>query len=114
MGSSLAVFCFVEHNTAHCTICYLGLEKARFQESLHSKRDLLLVFAYAFVSNDHISNREKAPAQSAVEYETVVFTGGLKGDTSQYLGSSSEVDAAWDTLYNGMFQYLRIIFRGKQ
>lgn len=42
----------------------------------------------------------KAPAQSAVEYETVVFSGGLRGDKSKFQGSSSDVDFQWDTLYN--------------
>jgi hypothetical protein len=37
-----------------------------------------------------------------VEYETVVFTGGLRGDTSKFLGSSKEVDDQWDELYNSM------------
>jgi hypothetical protein len=38
-----------------------------------------------------------------VEYETVVFTGGLRGDTSKFLGSSNEVDDHWDELYNSMY-----------
>lgn len=42
-----------------------------------------------------------APAQSAVEYKTVLFTGGLKGDTSPYMGSSKAVDDKWDELYTG-------------
>lgn len=46
------------------------------------------------------SNMIEAPAQSAVEYETVVFTGGLRGDKGKFQGSSSDVDAAWDELYN--------------
>jgi len=36
-----------------------------------------------------------------VEYQTVVFTGGLRGDKSKYQGSGNEVDAEWDELYNG-------------
>ena len=44
----------------------------------------------------------QAPAQSAVEYKTVVFTGGLHGDKSPYQGSSDEVNARWNELYNGM------------
>lgn len=46
----------------------------------------------------------KAPAQSAVEYETVVFSGGLREDKSEFVGSGSEVDEIWDTLYNGLFR----------
>ncbi|OAQ75808.1 tat pathway signal sequence [Purpureocillium lilacinum] len=48
----------------------------------------------------YIPNEIYSPAQSAVEYETVVFTGGLRGDKSKFQGSSSEVDAVWDEMYN--------------
>lgn len=43
-----------------------------------------------------------SPAQSAVEYKTVVFTGGLQGDTSKFIGSSKTVDEQWDELYNSV------------
>lgn len=33
---------------------------------------------------ESLSNVAQAPAQSAVEYETVVFTGGLRGDKSKF------------------------------
>jgi hypothetical protein len=42
-----------------------------------------------------------APAQSAVEYKTVVFNGGLRGDKTEYQGSSDEVNSKWEDLYNG-------------
>lgn len=54
---------------------------------------------------ESLSNVAQAPAQSAVEYETVVFTGGLRGDKSKFQGSSSEVDAVWDEMYNGPFPH---------
>lgn len=41
-----------------------------------------------------------------VEYETVVFTGGLKGDPSKFIGYSESVDEAWDELYNRLFHPL--------
>ncbi|OAA76771.1 hypothetical protein LEL_06455 [Akanthomyces lecanii RCEF 1005] len=47
----------------------------------------------------YIPNEIYSPAQSVVEYETVRFTGGLKGDPSPYMGSSGEVDAKWEELY---------------
>ncbi|KAH8176414.1 tat pathway signal sequence [Sarocladium implicatum] len=50
----------------------------------------------------YIPNEIYSPAQSVVEYETVVFTGGLKGDTSKFLGSSKAVDDQWDELYNSV------------
>lgn len=31
----------------------------------------------------------------------MVFTGGLHGDKSEYQGSSDEVNARWEALYNG-------------
>jgi hypothetical protein len=46
------------------------------------------------------SNAITAPAQSAVEYETVVFSGGLREEVSKFRGSTSDVDDEWDTLYN--------------
>lgn len=49
-----------------------------------------------------LPNTTKAPAQSAVEYQTVVFSGGLRDDKSEFVGSSTEVDARWDELYNGL------------
>jgi len=48
----------------------------------------------------YIPNEIYSPAQSAVEYQTVVFSGGLRGDKSKFQGSSSDVDAQWDELYN--------------
>ena len=50
--------------------------------------------------NCQYSNATTAPAQSAVEYQTVVFSGGLREDKSNFVGSSNEVDARWDGLYN--------------
>lgn len=43
-----------------------------------------------------------APAESAIEYKTVVFTGGLHGDKSVYQGYSDEVNERWNSLFNGM------------
>ncbi|KAH8713751.1 Cyclochlorotine biosynthesis protein O [Beauveria bassiana] len=51
-------------------------------------------------SKHYIPNEIYTPAQSAVEYQNILFTGGLKGDGSKYLGSTPEVDEAWDDLYN--------------
>ncbi|KAM3434864.1 hypothetical protein MY4824_005194 [Beauveria thailandica] len=52
-------------------------------------------------SKHYIPNEIYTPAQSAVEYQNILFTGGLKGDGgSKYLGSTPEVDEAWDHLYN--------------
>jgi hypothetical protein len=53
--------------------------------------------------DNQLSNTTTAPAQSAVEYQTVVFSGGLRGDKSKFQGSSSDVDAQWDELYNRLF-----------
>ncbi|KAI9157976.1 Cyclochlorotine biosynthesis protein R [Paramyrothecium foliicola] len=54
----------------------------------------------------YIPNEIYSPAQSAVEYKTVVFNGGLRGDKTAYQGSSDEVNARWEALYNeiGMSQ----------
>ncbi|EHK19642.1 uncharacterized protein TRIVIDRAFT_46478, partial [Trichoderma virens Gv29-8] len=41
-----------------------------------------------------------APAESAIEYKTVVFTGGLHGDKSAYQGHSDEVNERWNSLFN--------------
>lgn len=51
-------------------------------------------------SKHYIPNEVYSPAKSVVEYNNILFTGGLKGDTSKYLGSTPEVDEAWDDLYN--------------
>ncbi|KAF5019109.1 hypothetical protein F66182_8878 [Fusarium sp. NRRL 66182] len=48
----------------------------------------------------YIPNQIYSPAQAAVEYETVVFSGGLREETSKFRGSSKDVDAHWDELYN--------------
>ncbi|EGX90436.1 hypothetical protein CCM_06856 [Cordyceps militaris CM01] len=48
----------------------------------------------------YIPDEVYTPAQSVVEYHNILFTGGLKGDTSKYLGSTPSVDEAWDNLYN--------------
>lgn len=52
-----------------------------------------------------------APAQSVVEYETVVFTGGLREEPSKFRGSTKEVDDQWDELYNCkiLFEHLGTI-----
>lgn len=42
-----------------------------------------------------------APLEKALEYETKVFTLGFGSHTTKYQGSSPEVDAAWDELYDG-------------
>ncbi|KAK2589891.1 hypothetical protein QQS21_012431 [Conoideocrella luteorostrata] len=54
----------------------------------------------------YILNEIYSPAQPAVEYKTVVFTGGLHGDKSEYQGSSEDVNKKWEALYNdiGMSQ----------
>ncbi|KAL7795106.1 hypothetical protein V8C37DRAFT_375616 [Trichoderma ceciliae] len=41
-----------------------------------------------------------SPAESAIEYKTVVFTGGLHGDRSAYQGYSDEVNERWNSLFN--------------
>ncbi|KAJ3493773.1 hypothetical protein NLG97_g4517 [Lecanicillium saksenae] len=51
-------------------------------------------------SKHYIPNEIYSPLQSAVEYHNVMFTGGLKGDTSKYLGKTKEVDEAWEALYD--------------
>ncbi|KAH8897640.1 tat pathway signal sequence [Thozetella sp. PMI_491] len=65
---------------------------------------LALLFTWILQRNTsnkaYIPNEIYSPAQSVVEYHTVVFSGGLRGDKSKFLGSSSEVDAQWDELYN--------------
>ncbi|KAF4449381.1 tat pathway signal sequence [Fusarium austroafricanum] len=48
----------------------------------------------------HIPNEIYSPAQSAVEYETVIFSGGLREEPSKFRGSSKDVDDQWDKLYN--------------
>ncbi|KAF5679232.1 hypothetical protein FHETE_973 [Fusarium heterosporum] len=48
----------------------------------------------------YIPNEIYSPAQSVVEYETVVFSGGLREEKSSFRGSSSDVDDEWDKLYN--------------
>lgn len=53
-----------------------------------------------------LSNILTAPAQSAVEYETVVFSGGLREEVSKFRGSTSDVDDEWDTLYNSELHHL--------
>lgn len=54
--------------------------------------------------NDQLSDIKIAPAQSAVEYQTVVFSHTLRGEKSKFQGSSSDVDAVWDELYNRLFR----------
>ncbi|KAB5576588.1 hypothetical protein GE09DRAFT_1053927 [Coniochaeta sp. 2T2.1] len=43
-----------------------------------------------------------APALPAVEYKTVVFKSSLHGGFTDYQGSSDEVNARWEALYNKM------------
>lgn len=43
-----------------------------------------------------------APLEKALEFETKVFTIGFGNHTTKYQGSSPEVDAAWEELYNCM------------
>jgi len=52
-----------------------------------------------------------APAQSAVEYKTVVFSGGLRGDRSAFQGSSIAVDSKWEDLYNGKGTYSDVVWQ---
>ncbi|KAJ4856507.1 hypothetical protein T069G_09875 [Trichoderma breve] len=47
-----------------------------------------------------ILNAVYSPAESAIEYKTVVFTGGLHGDRSAYQGYSEEVNERWNSLFN--------------
>ncbi|KAL6854525.1 hypothetical protein J3F83DRAFT_764464 [Trichoderma novae-zelandiae] len=49
-----------------------------------------------------ILNSVYSPAESAVKYKTVVFTGGLHGDRSVYQGYSDEVNERWDSLFNAI------------
>ncbi|KAM4066825.1 tat pathway signal sequence [Hirsutella rhossiliensis] len=58
------------------------------------------VFSIRKAWGPYIPNEIYSPAYSAVEYETVVFTGGLHGDKSEYQGWSDEVNARWEALYN--------------
>jgi hypothetical protein len=48
-----------------------------------------------------------APAQSAIQYETVTFNDGseAEGEQSPYLGISDAADAAWNELDFGMLFY---------
>ncbi|KAF4966746.1 hypothetical protein FSARC_5611 [Fusarium sarcochroum] len=67
---------------------------------------LLLVLLGTWTFQEHRSNKAYipneiySPAQSAVEYETVIFSGGLREEKSKFRGSSSDVDGQWDELYN--------------
>ena len=48
-----------------------------------------------------------APAQDALEYIPVRFSGGIGQQATKYQGKPSEaVDKAWDDLYNGKEFYL--------
>ena len=48
------------------------------------------------------SSLSKAPAQDALEYIPVKFSGGIGRQATKYQGKPSEaVDKAWDDLYNG-------------
>ncbi|KAH6954738.1 hypothetical protein DER45DRAFT_315089 [Fusarium avenaceum] len=65
---------------------------------------LVLIVAWGFQGHNsrkaYIPDEIYSPAQSAVEYETVVFSGGLREEVSKFRGSTSDVDDEWDTLYN--------------
>ncbi|KAL5610699.1 hypothetical protein FOBRF1_006816 [Fusarium oxysporum] len=67
---------------------------------------LLLALIATFAVREHhynkayIPNEIYSPAQSAVQYETVIFSGGLREEESKFRGSSSDVDKQWDELYN--------------
>lgn len=41
-----------------------------------------------------------APADDVISYKTVVFHSGLHFDKTEYQGSSHEVNANWEALYN--------------
>ncbi|KAK5993603.1 hypothetical protein PT974_07037 [Cladobotryum mycophilum] len=58
------------------------------------------IFSTRQLRKAYIPDEVYSPAHSAVEYKTVVFTGGLHGDKSAYQGSSEEVNAKWEALYN--------------
>jgi hypothetical protein len=65
---------------------------------------LVLLVAWGFQGHNptkaYIPDEIYSPAQSAVEYETVVFSGGLREEVSKFRGSTSDVDDEWDKLYN--------------
>ncbi|KAJ4243704.1 hypothetical protein NW764_016590, partial [Fusarium oxysporum] len=67
---------------------------------------LLLALLSTFAVREHhynkayIPNEIYSPVQSAVQYETVIFSGGLREEESNFQGSSRDVDKQWDELYN--------------
>ncbi|KAL7942894.1 hypothetical protein V8C42DRAFT_330679 [Trichoderma barbatum] len=61
---------------------------------------LTWTISYRKFAQLRILNAVYSPAESAIEYKTVVFTGGLHGDKSVYQGYSDEVNERWDSLFN--------------